>query len=129
MRPAPREAAAAWELRAAWASGREVLLSLPRARVRGRVEHVASTGAFALVWDGAGEVHVPCALVRSVRAAHFHEGGEPVEPRRRGPALEPPPPGQLALPVDGGRPAGWLTPAEESTAARARALAARARYR
>jgi hypothetical protein len=104
MRPALPEAAVAWELRGAWAAAREVVLVLGRAagrppRVRGYVQHVAATGAFALVWDGGGESHVPLALVRAVRRPHFHEA-------RDGGAVAPPPlrprapaqlPGQLTM--------------------------------
>lgn len=111
-RPAPLESAVAWELRAAWAGLREVALSLPRRRLRCYVVRVAPTDAFAVVWDGRAELHVPLARVRAVRRPHFHEGD--------GPALQPPPrpgdrelrqmPGQLALFGEQDRPAGWEDP-------------------
>ncbi len=121
---ASTERAAAWELRAAWARHREVVVVLDRqaGRVRGFVEHVSATNAYALVWDGHGTVHLPCALVRAVRVPHEHETawGEPVAP--------PPPrsivalpyvhPDQLALPVGDCRPDWWApdTRAEDARA-------------
>lgn len=99
MKPDLPESSAAWELRGAWAAQREVALSLRgEARLRGYVTHVAPTDAFALLWDGALEVHVPCALVRAVRSPHFHEEGwgPPVAPPGARPVLEALP-GQLAF--------------------------------
>lgn len=100
--PAAREAAAAWELRGAWAAQREVVVTAGRWRVRGFVAHVAPTGAFAMVWDGRDEVHVPLAQVGAVRRPHFTEpmDGAAVPrpaPRRALPML----PGQLALDLGG----------------------------
>lgn len=84
MRPARREAAVAWELRGAWAARREVVLVCDGdvSRVRGYVEHVAPTDAFALMWEGAGLAHVPLARVSAVRRPHFDEplDGCPVTP-------------------------------------------------
>jgi hypothetical protein len=58
-----------------------------RARVRGYVEHVAASSAFAKLWDGSGDVHVPLVRVASVRRPHFNEplDGSPVTPRVREP--------------------------------------------
>jgi hypothetical protein len=93
------EAAVAWELRGSWASQRQVALVLKAGRVRGYVEHVAATGAYALVWDGRDVVHVPLALVLAVARPHFHEDAGTLLPRGRDPVLLGPPPheGQLAL--------------------------------
>jgi hypothetical protein len=102
MRPARLERVCAWELRTAWALRREVVLVMgERGRVRGYVQHVAPTDAFALVWDGRGEVHLPCALVATVRRPHFSEplDGEPVGAVPVPEVRQAPPPmdGQLAL--------------------------------
>lgn len=53
-----------------------------RARVRGYVRSVAPTCAYALVWDGTDDAHIPLALVRTVRRPHFSspEDGDPVTP-------------------------------------------------
>jgi hypothetical protein len=122
--PLPPEralAAVAWELRGAWARGAEVGIRLRgpgRARrVRGRVERVAATGAFAILWDGCGTLHVPVARIAAVVRPHFHSGGDwgpPVEPRREGARrpVELPLPGQLSLDVADGRPEGWEDPRE-----------------
>ncbi len=73
-------AATVWELRAAWASRREVSLrfdgraSYPRAR--GTVEHVAASGVYVQLLDPAhkgGPIHVPTAIILSVRTPHFTE--------------------------------------------------------
>lgn len=87
MHPRRIERAIAWELRGAWASRREVVVVLmpaadrPR-RLRGYVQRVAATDAYALVWDGVAEAHVPLALVLAVRSPHFSapEDGDPVGP-------------------------------------------------
>lgn len=100
MRPALPEAAVAWELRTAWAKQRDVGLSLRGGRrVRGYVVHVAPSGAFALVWDGTGDLHVPTGVVLAVHRPHYHEPewGAPVAPPMRGPAIPVPMAGQLAL--------------------------------
>jgi hypothetical protein len=106
---AATERAVAWDLRGAWARRLEVVLVMAadRERLRGYVEHVASTGAFALVWDGSHAVHAPLALVRAVRrptafqpghAQHEPADGEPVgQPRQRAPAIPAPMPGQLSF--------------------------------
>jgi hypothetical protein len=64
------EVATTWELRAAWAAGRRVVLTLTdrcvTERVEGIVEHVAVTGAFAIV-DGW---HVPLGDVLAVHRPH-----------------------------------------------------------
>jgi hypothetical protein len=70
-RIATSEQAHAWELRTAWALGREVLLILEEPaeppRVRGYVSWVATTGACVLVDDGLGEdLHVPVIHVLTV---------------------------------------------------------------
>ena len=105
--PAKLERAVAWELRAAWARRLEVVLVLERSRrvseprVRGFVEHVSPTNAFALVWDGEGTQHVPCQVVAAVRSPHFSEplDGPPVAPppARAAIALPHVHPGQLTL--------------------------------
>jgi hypothetical protein len=83
-RPAPLESQIAWELRGCWAGFREVGLSLRGGRrIRGYVTHVAVTDAFALVWDGTGDIHVPLVLVLAVHRPHFHEA-------TWGPAVPPP---------------------------------------
>lgn len=82
--PERPESAIAWELRTEWALGREVALSLTRRPpVRGYVEHVAPSGAFILLWDGLGQLHVPVGLVAAIYRPHFHEAGwgPRVEPR------------------------------------------------
>jgi hypothetical protein len=94
---APSASAVTWQLRGAWASRREVVLV--GVDVRGYIEHVAPTGSFALVWDGAGLIHVPADRVLAVRVPHFHEDGDtpsvaPPPPRS---VHAPPPPGQLAF--------------------------------
>lgn len=82
---ASREQAHAWDLRSAWATQREVVVVLDEGclipRVRGTVEHVAPTGAFVRIHDGAATPwHVPCALILAVRKPHFHEPlDEPVQ--------------------------------------------------
>jgi hypothetical protein len=71
------------ELRAAWASGRRVSVSVAGGgRVEGEVVHVSTTGAFVDVADGrvlAGDllaVHLPSRLGdSSVRGAGFHFDG------------------------------------------------------
>lgn len=95
------ERAAAWELRGAWATQREVVIVLEgdRGRVRGYVEHVAASNAYALIHDGAGTAHVPLVFAAAVRSPHFHEpldGPEVSLPRRRR-SLPLPMPGQLSL--------------------------------
>lgn len=125
--PARLEAALAWDLRGAWAGGWPVACTTrDGARLLGRVEHVAATCAFALLWDGREQVHVPVALLRSVRRPHFHEDGPAPAPRARAPRLELPHPGQLAIPVCDGRPQGWEDPraalAERRAAGRRRAV-------
>jgi hypothetical protein len=56
----------AWELRAAWASGKRVALSLERPdgvkRLEGHVRRVAPSGAFVVV----GATHVPMDVVLAV---------------------------------------------------------------
>lgn len=102
-RPVRLESRVAWELRGAWATLREVVVVLDRGgRVRGYVEHVSPTDAFALVWDGHGPAHVPLALVVAVRRPHLHEDAmsdavPPPPPRARVPL---PMPGQLAFALD-----------------------------
>lgn len=125
-RPAVRESAVAWDLRGALAGGWEVVLALPRRRrVRGYVTHVAPTDAFALVWDGAGELHVPLGLVRSVRRPHFHEdAGAPVA-RPDAPELPAAMAGQVGFLVED-RPAGWTDPREARAAAAAEVARRRA---
>ncbi|HEX7088688.1 MAG TPA: hypothetical protein VF192_01050 [Longimicrobiales bacterium] len=103
---ASREQAHAWDLRGAWAGRRAVVVRLDpdRAaigRLAGYVEHVAPSGAFAVIADlDAGEVHFPCALVLSVRRPHFHE---PADRRLRetpppeGPRRDAPVSGQLCF--------------------------------
>lgn len=102
LHPERLEAAVAWELRGAWATQREVVVVMQgsagrtadtrdapadRARVRGYVEHVAPTDAFAKMWDGSGDVHVPIVRVATVRKPSFSEplDGNPVAPRVREP--------------------------------------------
>lgn len=72
--------ATVWELRAAWASRKEVSLrfdgraSYPSAR--GTVEHVAASGVYVQLLDRAhrgGPIHVPTAIILSIRSPHFSE--------------------------------------------------------
>lgn len=100
-RPQPREVDAAGWMRTAWGAQYEVVVALDGARpgpdipgspadrkaVRGYVEHVASTGAFALVWDGRAIAHVPMRRVMSVLRAHYSMDGNPVSPRAREPII------------------------------------------
>jgi hypothetical protein len=44
-----------------------------RQRIRGYVVHVAPSFAFALLWDGEAEAHIPLALVLGVHRPHFLE--------------------------------------------------------
>lgn len=109
---ATTEQAWAWELRTAWALGREVVVVLDgqEERVRGYVTHVSPSGAYALVDVDRfpQDLHVPCALVLTVRHPHFHEDGPPKPdrpaPRFRG--MPEPDPNQLELfeGVEYGRP-------------------------
>lgn len=82
----------------AWAKNQEIIVVLraPRAalrddapgapadrsRVRGYVRSIAPTCAFALMWDGTDDAHIPLALVRAVRRPYFDnpEDGEHVTP-------------------------------------------------
>lgn len=91
------ESAAAWDLRGAWAVGSEIVVAWPGGRVRGYVEHVSPTDAFALVWDGAHALHVPLGLGPSVRRPHFHEPLDHVRRPLRRTAVPLPMPGQLAF--------------------------------
>lgn len=95
-----RESAAAWELRGALAAVREIVVAWPGGRVRGYVEHVSPTDAFALVWDGRSTIHVPLTLGPSVRRPHFHEDdvSEAVAPPAR--RVRRPMSGQLAFVLD-----------------------------
>lgn len=100
---ATREQAWAWELRTAWGLGREVVVVLEgqQERVRGYVTHVAPTGAYATVdvEKLPQDLHVPCALVLTVRHPHFHEDG-PAGPDRPAPrfrGMPEPDPNQLTL--------------------------------
>lgn len=121
LSPDQSERALAWDLRAAWAGGWDVGLTLRGGRrVRCRVERVAATGAFAVVWDGRGELHVPVARLLAVARPHFHEPawGSAV-PRRSDPApIVLASPGQLAFDVDDGRPLDWVDPREALQARR-----------
>lgn len=102
------ERAAAWELRGAWATQVEVVVVLEadRGRVRGYVEHVAASNAYALIWDGIGNAHVPLSMVATVRYPHFHEplDGERVARPEREPRIPAQIPGQLAFEGEG---FGW----------------------
>lgn len=104
---APRESAVAWELRGAWFSQKEVVIRLDPEmtalpRVQGYIEHVASTGAFAVVRDLAGSCHVPLSAVLSVRAPHFDEPLDlPPGKIPRPPAWPSVPAGQLELDLTG----------------------------
>lgn len=79
----------AWELRAAWATGRRVSLSLERAdleRIEGHVSRVAATDALVTVagravpLDRVLAVHLPSRLGDStVRGQRFHGAGRTVE--------------------------------------------------
>lgn len=94
---APQVSALAWEARGAWATGREVILSLDTAvcslpEVRGYIAAVSSTDAFVLVHEyGRSEpIHVPLDGVLALTRSHFHqEGWRPREARVR--------PGQAAF--------------------------------
>src|SRR5258708_2874420 len=99
MSLASREQAHAWELRTAWALGREIVLVLDPEftelpRVRGTVAGVAVTGAFVLVNDGlsGGPIHVPCLAILAIRRPHFTE-----DPPIECPAADAPDDGQLSL--------------------------------
>lgn len=90
--------AVAWELRAAWATGRRVSVSVSAAdgvgRLEGLVDSVAASGAFARI----GSHHVPLEAVLAVhwpsRLGDARRWGS-----RPGRARKPVPPrGQLALP-------------------------------
>lgn len=100
MALASREQTHAWELRTAWALGREVALVLDPdhctpERVRGLVVRVAPSGTAAWLDDGGAEpLHIPCEAVLAIRAPHFHEDGD--RARRHGKRYAPPP-GQLAM--------------------------------
>lgn len=127
--PARAPDALAWDLRAAWAGGWQVVATTRRgARVRGLVEHVAPTGAFALLWNGAAEVHVPVGALRSVRrpALGERDGTGPVRRRRRAPIAMPA--RQLAFDFDG-RPEGWTDPRVELAERRREAARLRAANR
>jgi predicted methyltransferase MtxX (methanogen marker protein 4) len=96
---ASQEQAHAWDLRASWASGREVIIVLEEGcrmpRVRGYVISVAATGAYVMIDDGVGEEwHVACSLILAVRTPHFHEDPRPSRGVRR---REEPDPNQLSL--------------------------------
>jgi hypothetical protein len=96
------ESAIAWQLRGSWGSLKEVGISLAgRGRIRGYVVYVATTNAYALIWDGRGELHVPLQRVQAVRSIHFHEDwGRPVGPPPRRQTILPwIHPGQLALDI------------------------------
>lgn len=100
---ARRESAAAWELRAAWATGRVVSLRLEGAdeeRVAGVVTSVSATDAFVLMGDE--RIHVPLNRVLSVRRPHFSEPADERFPEAR-PEMAPDVPGQLRL-ADGRPP-------------------------
>jgi hypothetical protein len=102
---ARRETAAAWDLRAAWATRRPVVLTLDAAvaalaRVAGYVERVSPTGARCDVDDlDVGAITVPCRVVLAVRRPHFHEPADaraataPARPPRDSPSV----PGQLSF--------------------------------
>lgn len=94
-----REQAHAWDLRGAMAGRWEVVVRLDGAdleRIRGTVEKVAVTGAFAMLKPAGEEelIHVPCVAILSVRRPHF---SEPLDQVRR-PKGRPRFPGQLELP-------------------------------
>jgi hypothetical protein len=88
-------------MRTAWGAQYEVVVALKDARpgpdipgspadrktVRGYIEHVASTGAFALMWDGGSIVHVPTQRVMGVLRTHYSMEGKPVSPREREPII------------------------------------------
>lgn len=67
------EQSIAWELRGAWAAHKPVVVTLsPRClidRVEGLIEHVAVTGAFAVI-DGW---HIPCVDVLAVHKPHYSQ--------------------------------------------------------
>jgi hypothetical protein len=103
---AARESAAAWELRAAWAAQREVVLALdhPAAfpRIQGYVENVSASGAYAVIRDAAGACHVPLTLVLSVRTPHFTEATDlPAGAIPPPPVQQWVPDGQLSLDLTG----------------------------
>lgn len=100
--PRRREDEVAWELRGHWATLREVVVVWPGGRVRGYVQHVAPTDAFALIWDGLRETHIPLAVVADVHRPHWTEelDGKPVsKPERHVIFVYP---GQLQFDLDGG---------------------------
>lgn len=70
--------AVAWELRAVWATRREVVLVLDEEyadlpRVQGPVVRVAVTPVAATILDRVGEILVPLGVVLAVRRPHFTE--------------------------------------------------------
>lgn len=102
------EAAAAWSLRSAWALRRAVVVTLdmddPR-RLDGWVAHVDASDAAADIETLNGRVvRVPCVVILSVRAPHFHEPAdrallEAPKRERRLTVLDRFP-GQLMLPLE-----------------------------
>lgn len=103
---AARESAAAWELRAAWAARREVVVALdhPAAfpRIQGYVENVSPTAAYAVIRDLGGACHVPLTLVLSIRSPHFSEATDrPAGELPPPPVRQEVPDGQLALDLTG----------------------------
>ena len=91
----------AWQLRGAWASGKEVVVVLDPdlhpvvPRIRGRVVYVSPTGAVAEVDDGTsgGAYSVPCAAVLAIRTPHFTEPLDALPPAEPAEVF----PGQLPL--------------------------------
>ena len=79
-----RDAEIARELReefwGGWRHGRrDVVLTLSERcemrRLQGRVRRVAVTGAFVVIVDAEGEIHVPICDVLAVHRPHFSQNG------------------------------------------------------
>lgn len=104
---AARESAAAWELRAAWAARREVVVALDPSlaalpRVQGYVESVSPTSAYAVIRDRDGACHVPLTIVLSIREPHFTEATDlPAGEIPPPPARQEVPDGQLTFDLTG----------------------------
>jgi hypothetical protein len=79
---APNPDSISWELRTRWALRKQTVLSLtdrctdpedrlePMRRIEGRINHVATTGAFVVI----DHTHVPLEDVLAVHEPHFTQG-------------------------------------------------------
>lgn len=59
---------------------RDVVLTLSERcemrRLQGRVKRVAVTGAFVIVTDAEGDIHVPVAEILAIHRPHHSQNGE-----------------------------------------------------